>query len=198
MTFSEYQPIIQLLDRSNFFLIITADSQGKYSFVNQTYQGAFHYIDDNFVGKPYEITMHPEDTKICAEVAAKCFSAPDKSFPATIRKHDGKGGYIVTQWEYRAILTPAGEPDGIFCIGYDITQFRLAKAEIDQKRKLLDQIGWEQSHLIRKPVANIIGLVNVLDKSQMDQNQRTIYQMILESALELDEQIIAIVNKSNL
>lgn len=197
MTFAEYQPIIRLLDHSNFFLIISTNMQGRYSYVNQTYQSAFDFIDRDFVGKPYEITMHPEDTRICAEVAAKCFAAPERSFPATIRKHDGKGGYVVTQWEYRAIFTASGDPDGIFCMGYDITQFRLAKAEIDQKRKLLDQIGWDQSHLIRKPVANIIGLINVLDKSEMDHNQRSIYNMILESAIELDQQITAVVEKSN-
>src|SRR6476661_7145046 len=170
-----FSQTIALLDDSNFFFIITTSMDGNYSYVNKTYQRAFNYIEQEMVGKPYHITMHPDDTNVCVQVSTLCFADPTRSFPATIRKHDGKGGYVVTQWEYRAILDENAEPQGVFCLGHDITQLRLANAEIAHKKQLLNEIGWNQSHLIRKPVANIIGLINILDKMDLDQHQRNIY-----------------------
>ncbi|CAN5196392.1 hypothetical protein BH09BAC6_BH09BAC6_18600 [soil metagenome] len=195
---------IQLLENSTFYYIVTVAMNGNYSYVNPNYAKSFAYINDDMVGKPYYITMHPDDRKICEQTGEKCFQFPDRSFPATIRKHDGKGGYIVTQWEYRAIFDENGETEGIFCLGYDITEFaianqqlKVAQLEIEQKQNLLEQIGWEQSHLIRRPLANIIGLINVLNKMELDQNTGNIFTMLAASATQLDEAITSIVKKTD-
>lgn len=195
---------IQLLENSTFYYIVTVAMDSNYSYVNPNYGNSFAYINGNMVGKPYYITMHPDDRKVCEETGAKCFQFPDKSFPATIRKHDGKGGYIVTQWEYRAMFSENGEPEGIFCLGYDITEFavanqqlKVAQLEVEQKQSLLEQIGWEQSHVIRRPLANIIGLINVLNKMELDQNTANIFTMLAASASQLDEAITSIVKKTD-
>lgn len=193
-----------LLENSNFYYVIIAGMDSNYSYVNTHYADAFGYIAKNMIGQPYHITMHPDDTKVCAEVATKCFQNPDRSFPATIRKHDGKGGYIITQWEYRAVFDENNQPDGVFCMGYDITEYvtanedlEVAKSEIEHKKTILEQIGWEQSHVIRRPVANIIGLVNILSKMELDQNLMNICEMLADSAEQLDESINSIVRKTD-
>ncbi|WP_419802351.1 PAS domain-containing protein [Mucilaginibacter sp.] len=201
---NNFSETISLLENSNFYYIIITAMDGNYSYVNTHYANAFGYIAEEMVGQPYYITMHPDDTKVCGEVAAKCFQNPGKSFPATIRKHDGKGGYIITQWEYRAIFDEQDQPGGVFCMGYDITEYmhanqqlEVAKTEIEQKRSILDQIGWEQSHLIRRPVANIIGLVNILNKMDLDQNTKNICEMLADSATQMDEAVNGIVRKTD-
>lgn len=195
---------INLLENSNFYYIIIAGMDGNYSYVNTHYADAFGYIASNLIGQPYHITMHTDDMKVCEEVAAKCFENPDKSFPATIRKHDGKGGYIFTQWEYRALFDENQQPDGMFCLGYDITEYEnanqqlvVAKTEIEHKKSVLEQIGWEQSHVIRRPVANIIGLVGILNKMELDQNSSNICNMLMESATQLDNVICNIIKKTD-
>ncbi len=194
---------INLLENSNFYYVIIAGMDSNYRYVNTHYASAFGYIAENMVGKPYYITMHPDDRKVCEETSIKCFHNPDRSFPATIRKHDGKGGYIITQWEYRAMLDDDKQPSGMFCMGYDITEYEkaneqleVAKTEIVQKNTVLEQIGWEQSHIIRRPVANIIGLVNILNKMELDQNLINICEMLTDSAEQLDEAINNIVRKT--
>lgn len=201
---NNFSETINLLENSNFYYVIIAGMDSNYSYVNSRYANAFDYIAENMVGKPYYITMHPDDTKVCAEVGALCFQNPDRSFPATIRKHDGKGGYIITQWEYRAMFDEQNQPLGIFCIGYDITEYvkanenlEVAKSEIEQKKIILDQIGWEQSHVIRRPVANILGLINILNKMDLDQNTKNICDMLLDSATQMDEAINNIVRKTD-
>ena len=83
-----------LLNNSVLFYIIATSMDGNYSYVNGNYANEFSHINSNFVGLPYHITMHPDDMNTCMEVSLKCFQNPGKLFPATIRKHDGNGGYI--------------------------------------------------------------------------------------------------------
>ena len=200
----QFEQTKKLLDNSQFYYIITTAMDGNYSYVNTNYANAFSHIDKQVVGKPYYITMHPDDRRVCEETGAKCFQFPDRSFPATIRKHDGKGGYINTQWEYRAMLDKDKQPTGIFCLGYDITKYVVtgvqldnAKHEIEHKDLMLKQIGWDQSHIIRRPLANIIGLINILDKTALDQNLKNICDMLLQSANELDAAVYSIVRKTD-
>jgi hypothetical protein len=69
---------------------------GNYAYINSHYKKSFSYINNTIVCMPYHITMDADDTKICEEVAAKCFANPDLMFRATIPKHNGKGGYVIT------------------------------------------------------------------------------------------------------
>ncbi|MEO8794097.1 MAG: PAS domain-containing protein [Daejeonella sp.] len=201
---SQYPETKQLLDHSNFYYIITADMNGNYSYVNNKYKKAFEGIHGEIVGQPHHITIHPDDLSICESVAKLCFENPEKTFPATIRKYDGKGGYIVTQWEYKAMFNKEMQPEGIFCLGFDITEFQnnsskleSALQSVDEKELILREIAYNQSHIIRKPVANILGLGLVLENMEIDPNLKSLVKMIIESAHELDQSIKIIVDKAN-
>lgn len=191
----------ELLENSILFYIIATGMDGTYSYVSENYAKKFSHINSNFVGQPYHITMHPEDVNTCIEVSTKCFENPNKLFPATIRKHDGKGGYIYTQWEYKAMFDNQKNPAGIFCLGYNITkyvgeqlQLQRAQEEIEKNSAIIEKIVFQQSHLIRAPLSNIIGLTGILDKTLLDSNTSNICDMISESANQLDEVIKSIVN----
>ncbi|UPT71227.1 MAG: PAS domain-containing protein [Flavobacterium sp. JAD_PAG50586_2] len=103
-----------LLNNSVLFYIIATGMDGNYSYVNENYSKKFIHINSDFVGQPYYITMHPDDGNTCIEVSAKCFGNPGRLFPATIRKHDGRGGYVYTQWEYKAMFDDQNNPAGLF------------------------------------------------------------------------------------
>ncbi|MFD1188698.1 PAS domain-containing protein, partial [Pontibacter rugosus] len=185
-----------LLDNSTFYYIITTNMEGKYTYVNNCYRRTFERIHGPIVGERYEITIHPDDVRICEEVSFKCFSNPESTFPATIRKHDGRGGFVITQWEYKAMFDEQGNPEGIFCLGHDITdymdyhdQLKNAQSLISQKQNVLREIVFYQSHVIRKPLANIMGLTKVLERMELDQNLKNICEMVVESSRQLDEVI---------
>jgi hypothetical protein len=189
-----------LLKNSSLFYVVATSMDGKYSYVNDNYANAFSYINSNLVEQPFHITMHADDITTCIEVAAKCFQNPTKLFPATIRKHDGNGGYVYTQWEYKAMFDAEKNPAGIFCLGYNITKYvaeelnlKNANEEIKKSRTILENIIFQQSHLIRAPLSNIIGLSSLLDKTKLDSNTSNICDMILESSKQLDEVIKNIV-----
>jgi PAS domain S-box-containing protein len=184
--------------------------EGTYSYVNKHYSDTFVHIHGDIIGKPYQMTMHPDDSAVCVEVAEKCFKNPEKLFPATIRKHDGKGGYFITQWEYKAMFNDDGSPEGVFCLGYDITKFieersqlnflqdnfEKSRSIIEKKDNILKQIVFHQSHIIRHPVTNILGLAHILQRMEVDKNLQNIIDMLLDSTKQLDDVIKGIVNKA--
>lgn len=174
-----FAPLRELLGNSRTFYLIGVGMDSTYVYLNAHYREKFEPQHGDLIGKHYAVTMHGEDGRICADVAAQCFAYPDRVFPATIRKHDGVGGYIATQWDYKAIFDDHGEPSGIFCIGYDITNFVRTAQE-------LEKMEYIQSHVIRKPIANLMGLVKLLEDTEDRVIQQSLVEMIRESADELD------------
>jgi len=199
----DFQQINDLLTDSSFFYTIAIGMDRKYTYVSNNYNRNFDQSNGSLLGKEFSVTLHPDDIHICAEVGAQCFEHPGKLFPATLRKHNGLGGFVVTQWEMKAYYDSADQPAGIFCIGYNITEYvdtrtKLddANQEIDIKNDKLSEIGFIQSHVIRKPLANIMGLASVLDPKDMDENHRAVVEKLVASAKELDMMIKEISSKT--
>jgi PAS domain S-box-containing protein len=188
--------IKKLLENSSIYYLVAVDMNSKYSYLNTRYRNVFNGIHGNLVGQHYLKTMHPDDSNICVKVSEQCFKFPDKTFPAIIRKHDGKGGYIITQWEYKAMFDETGQPAGVFCIGNDITEFMNASINLKETEKslkvariTLEEIAYIQSHVVRKPIANILGLTLLLESMEVDETVKSVIDMIDLSAKELDELI---------
>jgi hypothetical protein len=197
------EPIKDFLEQSSFFYTIAIGMDSKYSYVSNNYNRNFDRSNGTLLGKDFSVTLHPEDIAICVEVGGKCFEEPGRLFPATLRKHDGKGEFVFTQWEMKAYFDESGQPAGIFCVGYNITEHidtrsRLdsATSEIADKNDRLSEIGFMQSHWVRKPLANIIGIAGMIEHTNLDDEQRELNQMMIKSAEELDGVIREISNKT--
>lgn len=69
---------------------------------------------------------------------------------------------------------------------------------IEQRNKQLNDIAWTQSHIIRAPVARILGLVNLMrhdtDRGKIDPK---VMEMFKHSADELNEVLQCIVTQTN-
>ncbi len=184
--------IKKLFGNSRFYYIICINTEGKYVYTNGNYANTFKHVTDGFIGKSGYINMHPDDVPVCREAAYKCFENPDTLFPVTLRKHDGKNGFIITQWEFRAMMDN-GAPVGIFCLGYDVTKY---VDDLHKKDDQLKSIAFHQSHTIRKPLANILGVVSILRKMDPEENAKHLFQILFDNATELDEVIRRIVKET--
>jgi two-component system, sporulation sensor kinase E len=82
----------------------------------------------------------------------------------------------------------------------DISDMLSKESTISVQGKKLREIAWVQSHIIRAPVARIIGIISLMqdDNFLLDEREKDIfYSYIIESARELDKVIGDIVNKTN-
>lgn len=194
---NHYAEINRFLIDSAFFYTIAIGMDSRYSYVSKNYDRNFALTNNTLLGRHFSVTLHPEDIVICEQVGMQCFTAPGQLFPATLRKHDGNGGFVTTQWEMQALFDEQGQPDGIFCIGYNISEFVQTQDRLNSAHTQLNEIGYIQSHLVRKPLANIIGLADMIQQEISDKGLSHLCAMLKQSSAELDEVIKDISDKTD-
>ena len=96
---------------------------------------------------------------------------------------------------FEPINNSAGVIIGVAVNATDITLQKLHAEQIDQQNAALERIATIQSHELRRPVASLMGLMEVikLEENQVDGN----YYELMESTIkELDDKIRTIVSES--
>jgi adenine C2-methylase RlmN of 23S rRNA A2503 and tRNA A37 len=84
---------------------------------------------------------------------------------------------------------------GIKGIIQDITERKITEQIIISQNELLKEIYYSQSHLMRLPLANILGLVDVLEIETDPKEIEIVKRKLKLSAAQLDEVIKDLANK---
>jgi sigma-B regulation protein RsbU (phosphoserine phosphatase) len=71
-----------------------------------------------------------------------------------------------------------------------------AEKEKQQKIAALEEVAFDQSHLARVPLANILGLISLVEISNLNEETLKLFNLIEQSALQLDMEIKKIVSKT--
>lgn len=81
----------------------------------------------------------------------------------------------------------------------DELRLRKKKAELEtlQKDETLKKVASDQSHLVRAPLANVLGLIALLEQTEMNGDSKELLSMLKESANQLDTVIRNIVITAN-
>jgi PAS domain S-box-containing protein len=197
-----FEVMKEFLAESNLYYAVCIDNSGNYTYVNDKYAENFNYIRIDFIGEPYTAAIHPDDVKLFEEVSGTCYALPGQLFPVNLRISNGSGGYMITEWEF-SLMTEDGYPTGVFCIGHEVAEYEQLKnrffivdSDLEVKKEILGAIAYEQSHIIRAPLANILGLINVLKNYNLDPEAEVIVNMLQESTSLMDEIIKSIVKKN--
>lgn len=148
---------------------------------------------------PYKIfkkAMHPDDKEMMKNILTR-LSEGKKSIDSTVYRitmPNGKIRYI----EAHAIVQKNAEGKPIRLIGTNrnITDDVAVQEKMKTQNKVLRDIAFIQSHEVRRPLANILGVIEVLNSSNSVHNKE-IFDHLIESANELDMQIRSIVKKTN-
>jgi PAS domain S-box-containing protein len=81
-----------------------------------------------------------------------------------------------------------GGKDLIHAIVHDITERNEYLKTIENQNEVLQEIAWEQSHVVRAPLARMMGLFGMIDEIGLDRKERKFLRKeILNSAQEIDE-----------
>jgi PAS domain S-box-containing protein len=79
----------------------------------------------------------------------------------------------------------------------DITEQRSHTKAIEDQNAQLKEIAWMQSHVVRAPLARMMGFINLLEKNKEEVTiDRSLLHYVLEAGVELDGIIRDIVRKS--
>lgn len=190
----------QYLIHSPSIYTIVTDLNGNYSYVNDLFKQRFSFLTDDFIGKHSYSAIYEGDHNKCLEIAQECLENPDQVFSIELRKpNSNMDTFFWTLWDFSVFKNELNEPIGILCLGQDITQKEQTILRLKSYDAVLKKIAWEQSHTVRGPLANILGIVQVLQSvpnlPQDQLNQSIAYLKI--AAEELDTVIKNIVIQSS-
>jgi PAS domain S-box-containing protein len=143
--------------------------------------------------------IHPDDrNKVLHELNITLEDPTQHNFNAEFRFIKANGDVAIMQ--HRGVLIRDKNGKATRAIGamIDLTDTLERMQQIEQQNKTLREISWLQSHIVRAPLANLLGLITLLRDSQ----EKGIYDSnlidyIYESTEKLDQVIHDIVEKSN-
>lgn len=120
-------------------------------------------------------------------------------FNAEYRFIKANGDIAYIQHKGIFIRNEKGDVTRIIGAMVDLTESLEKMNTIEQQNKTLKDISWTQSHVVRAPLANLLGLINLLkDNKKMGYTDDRLIDYIGESATKLDHIIHEIVKKSSL
>ena len=103
-------------------------------------------------------------------------------------------------WFETAFQPTKYEQNGLKCVSINmnnITKRKKYECEIEQQNKKLQNIAWKQSHVLRAPIATLIGLLNLLEYDESNQMLVEIAPKIKELSVKISDSISELVNNTS-
>lgn len=137
----------------------------------------------------YQERLHPEDRERVYQLISNVLqSGQGTEFVERIIRPDGEVRHL-RSWA-KLKTDPTGIPVEMIGACLDITERVSHIEEIELRNRQLTEIAWVQSHVIRSPLARIMGLVDLLKAADANDPEKDLLLDYLQlSAQELDEQI---------
>jgi PAS domain S-box-containing protein len=184
--------IVTLLPQS----IYEADSAGRVTFANQAAFELFGYSKGDFSAGLNVLDMViPEDVDRARETIGKMYmGAEEGGHEYTARRKDGTTFPVII---YSSIVKKEGSPCGMRGIIVDISKRKKYEQELEQARDMAqsmnrakDEFLANMSHELRTPITAVLGFTELLQGTELSEQQQKYLSTIDSSA----ETLLALVN----
>jgi PAS domain S-box-containing protein len=162
--------------------------------VNQACIEKYGYPKEEFLNKNLHDLSLKEEHEFTRQHIDEVWEDINQNFKK-ISKHITKSGEIID-----VKISPAkikiNNQDSVVVLIEDITENLRYFRKIEEQNKAFREIAWIQSHVVRAPLARLMGLMNVLDTIETKDEEKELLDYIKQSADELDLIIRDISKKS--
>ena len=155
---------------------------------NASYELFGYQVKDGiYSGKWWNEKIHPEDYKKVRAAAEQMMQNNKKNLTIEYRFKCADGSYKYILDRSYLITDENNSPKRIIGSMQDITDRKNHLIAIENHNRRLKEIAWTQSHVVRAPLAKVMGLVDMLKNYRDDlDNIDELFDNILISANELD------------
>lgn len=188
----------KILTKATVEAIIDWDIKNNKVVWGEGFQTMLGYNIENSGFDLWSSNIHPDDKeKVFLDLNKALFDPKVFQFNAEFRflKADKSIAYV----QHKGIFIRDAKGKATRALGamIDLTETLERMSKIEMQNKVLKEIAWTQSHLVRAPLANILGLTELLKENMNsgDENAQLI-DYLKESAEKLDTVINNIVNKT--
>lgn len=174
-----------IITRVNNIIIIT-DQHNFICWVNKAFEDFTGYKLEDVAGYSPATFFAGEETDmdILADVLSK--KKANEAFSAELNCHKKSGEKFWVYGEYTPLFGDKNNFAGYIAVYNDITKLKQKESDTARQNQKLKEVAWLSSHEVRRPLANIIGLANMMQAAQYMDEKVKILENINKSAEELD------------
>lgn len=147
-------------------------------------------------GHWWQERIHPEDRERVDIIVAEIYESGQTQLQIEYRFKCADGNYKNILDRSYLVKDACGNPKRIIGSMQDITELRNYIETIEKHNNRLKDIAWTQSHIVRAPLARIMGLIDLLQNDQEVEDVQLLLTNVLSSARELDHIIREISSKT--
>lgn len=191
----ELEKIIEAIPHS----LLIVNEELKIQYVNDEFEKVFGYTESEVLGKSVDFLL-PERLREKHTISQKEYLKKG----GKLQRKMGAFLPAITKNQQEILINATLNTFSVegkkfaIAILQDVTEFKKQQDKILEQNIVLQEIVWQQSHEIRRPLANILGLCNLLQnyKDETEENKEKYVEYILQAAKELDEVIYKIVRRA--
>lgn len=176
--------------------VIITDQNCEVEWVNEAFTTQTGYGLEEVKGKDPFVFLYGEDLSSAMREELLNSLQLKKELTGEILTYNKDGS---KSW-VKASISPVyvnGELQNFVTVQTDITQTKLQEEKIGKQNKRLKEIAFMSSHNTRKPLANILASMNLIDRKNIaDAFNEPIFQVLENSAKELDQVVHQIVART--
>jgi PAS domain S-box-containing protein len=203
LSISETRQLGLLASQTNY--VIRTDLDGKYTYANNKFINDFGWLeaDDIIIGREAMASILPHHHQLAIDTVVKCLASPSEVFQVSLDKPRESGGVRTTLWEFTCINGDNETSTEIQCVGIDISdrirvekELELSLEDLYKHNRELQTYAYVISHTLRAPIANIIGLVNLVEMDKEDPAALCEYIRDLKESASILDQVVRDLSKS--
>ncbi len=169
----------------------------KFLDVNEAFMKHYGYTRDEFCMMDLKDIRPPEEIPVF-ETGLLSDSPDQKNDNYGIFKHLKKNGEVI-QVDIKSNFINYKGKNAKVTIATDVTERLNYIKAIEAQNEKLKEISWIQSHIIRAPLARIMGLIEIFKGLEVDcEEKKQLLEYLLLSANELDDVIMNITDLSGI
>lgn len=163
---------------------------------NQTAVDMYGYSKEEFLKMTLKDIRPPDDIPLMQQVVDETLEGKHDLKGSSTFRHQKKDGSVISV-EIRNNVIEYNNKKAIVAIAIDVTEKLSHLTAIEEQNTRLKEIAWTQSHIVRAPVARLMGIIDLMKNGDLDMAEKEqMLDFILTSAEELDQVIRDIIDKS--
>ena len=175
-------------------LIIITNQHGEIEWANASFYEITEYTREEVIGKrPWEFINIPESSIKSLNTIQKALEKIE-DFSVEIENFSKYGRHFWLQIDGSPIFDEKGCHAGYIAIENEITDRKQKDARINKQKNLLSRAAWINSHQVRKPLASILGLIELMRLAQSEAEIKEYLSLLEICGNELDDLIKISVN----